>query len=171
MIAQIAKAVFSDFPPGFYFVVAMTGIILILAANTAFNGFPVLGSILAKDGFAPRQLGSRGDRLAYSNGILFLAGFAIVLIVAFDAEPTRLIQLYIVGVFVSFNLSQLGHDPALDAPPEDRDGPRRPAPDVPLPGDQHLRPGDDRARCSWSCCSPSSSPAPGSRSWRWSSST
>jgi amino acid transporter len=108
VIAQVAKAVFSDFPPGFYFVVAMTGIILILAANTAFNGFPVLGSILAKDGFAPRQLGSRGDRLAYSNGILFLAGLAVVLIVAFRAEPTRLIQLYIVGVFVSFNLSQLG---------------------------------------------------------------
>jgi amino acid transporter len=108
VIAQIARAVFSDFSPGFYFVVATTGIILILAANTAFNGFPVLGSILAKDGFAPRQLGSRGDRLAYSNGILFLAGLAIVLIIAFRAEPTRLIQLYIVGVFVSFNLSQLG---------------------------------------------------------------
>jgi amino acid transporter len=108
VIAQIARAVFSDFTPGFYFVVAMTGIILILAANTAFNGFPVLGSILAKDGFAPRQLGSRGDRLAYSNGILILAGFAMVLIFAFDAETTRLIQLYIVGVFVSFNLSQLG---------------------------------------------------------------
>ncbi len=108
VIAQIARAVFSDFPPGFYFVVATTGIILILAANTAFNGFPVLGSILAKDGFAPRQLGSRGDRLAYSNGILILAGFAMVLILAFDAQTTKLIQLYIVGVFVSFNLSQLG---------------------------------------------------------------
>ncbi len=108
VVAQIAKAVFNDFPPGFYFVVAMTGIILILAANTAFNGFPVLASILAKDGFAPRQLGSRGDRLAYSNGILILAGFAIILIFAFDAETTKLIQLYIVGVFVSFNLSQLG---------------------------------------------------------------
>jgi amino acid transporter len=108
VIAQIAKAVFSDFPPGFYFVLATTGIILVLAANTAFNGFPVLGSILARDGFAPRALGSRGDRLAYSNGILFLAAVAIVLIIAFKAEPTRLIQLYIVGVFVSFNLSQLG---------------------------------------------------------------
>jgi amino acid transporter len=108
VIAQIARAVFSDFTPGFYFVLATTGIILVLAANTAFNGFPVLGSILARDGFAPRQLGSRGDRLAYSNGILFLAAVAIVLIVAFKAEPTRLIQLYIVGVFVSFNLSQLG---------------------------------------------------------------
>jgi Amino acid permease len=108
VVAQLAKAVFNDFPPGFYFVLAMTGVILILAANTAFNGFPVLGSILARDGYAPRQLGSRGDRLAYSNGILFLAGLAMVLILAFDAETSRLIQLYIVGVFVSFNLSQLG---------------------------------------------------------------
>ncbi|MGI8899488.1 MAG: APC family permease, partial [Nocardioides sp.] len=108
VIAQIARAVFDHFTPGFYFVVAMTGLILVLAANTAFNGFPVLGSILAQDGLAPRQLGSRGDRLAYSNGIVFLAVMAIVLIAAFDAETTRLIQLYIVGVFVSFNLSQLG---------------------------------------------------------------
>ncbi|MDQ6642633.1 MAG: APC family permease, partial [Actinomycetota bacterium] len=108
VIAQISRAVFDNFSPGFYFVVAMTGIILILAANTAFNGFPVLGSILAKDGWMPRALGSRGDRLAYSNGILILAGFAIVLIIAFNASTTKLIQLYIVGVFVSFNLSQLG---------------------------------------------------------------
>ncbi len=108
LMAQIAEGIFRDFPPGFYFVVVMTGLILVLAANTAFNGFPVLGSILAQDGFAPRALGSRGDRLAFSNGIVFLAAMAIVLILAFDAQPTRLIQLYIVGVFVSFNLSQLG---------------------------------------------------------------
>src|SRR3954463_4381548 len=108
VIAQIARAVFSDFSLGFYFVIAMTGIILVLAANTAFNGFPVLASILAKDGYLPRQLSSRGDRLAYSNGILILAFMAIGLILAFNAEVTRLIQLYIVGVFVSFNLSQLG---------------------------------------------------------------
>jgi amino acid transporter len=108
VIAQLARAIFQDFSPGFYFVIAMTGIILVLAANTAFNGFPVLGSILARDGFAPRALGSRGDRLAYSNGIVFLAVMAIILILAFNAETTRLIQLYIVGVFVSFNLSQLG---------------------------------------------------------------
>ncbi len=108
VIAQIAEAVFDSFPPGFYIVVIVTGIILVLAANTAFNGFPVLGSILAKDGFAPRALGSRGDRLAYSNGIVFLAAMAILLILVFDAQVTRLIQLYIVGVFVSFNLSQLG---------------------------------------------------------------
>ncbi|MDF1603205.1 APC family permease [Nocardioides sp. YIM 152315] len=107
-ISQIADALFQDFRPGFYLIVTVTGVILVLAANTAFNGFPVLGSILARDGFAPRALGSRGDRLAYSNGIVFLAAMAIVLIVAFGAEPTRLIQLYIVGVFVSFNLSQLG---------------------------------------------------------------
>lgn len=108
VISQIAESVFNGFPPGFYFTVTVTGIILVLAANTAFNGFPVLGSILAQDGLAPRALGSRGDRLAYSNGIVFLAGMAIALIWIFDAEPTRLIQLYIVGVFVSFNLSQLG---------------------------------------------------------------
>ncbi|MCH1866655.1 APC family permease [Nocardioides sp. CFH 31398] len=108
LIAQIARGIFDGFPPGFYVVVSVTGLILLLAANTAFNGFPVLGSILAQDGFAPRALASRGDRLAYSNGIVFLAVMSIVLIVAFDAEVTRLIQLYIVGVFVSFNLSQLG---------------------------------------------------------------
>lgn len=108
VIAQMARAIFADISPAFYLVVTVTGVILVLAANTAFNGFPVLGSILAKDGLAPRALGSRGDRLAYSNGIAMLAVLAIVLIIAFDAEVTRLIQLYIVGVFVSFNLSQLG---------------------------------------------------------------
>jgi hypothetical protein len=100
--------VFDDADPLFYFVIAMTVIILVLAANTSFTGFPVLGSILARDGYLPRQLGSRGDRLAFSNGILLLAVFAAALILAFDAEVTRLIQLYIVGVFVSFNISQLG---------------------------------------------------------------
>ncbi len=108
VIAQIASGVFDHFSVGFYFVVTVTGVILVLAANTAFNGFPVLGSILAQDGLAPRSLGSRGDRLAYSNGIVFLAAMSIALIVAFEAETTKLIQLYIVGVFVSFNLSQLG---------------------------------------------------------------
>jgi amino acid transporter len=108
VISQIAAGVFDHFPPGFYFVVTVTGVILVLAANTAFNGFPVLGSILANDGLAPRSLGSRGDRLAYSNGIVFLAALSMLLIWVFDAETTKLIQLYIVGVFVSFNLSQLG---------------------------------------------------------------
>jgi len=108
VIGQLAGSLYSNFTPLFYFTIACTGIILILAANTAFNGFPVLGSILARDGFLPRQLDTRGDRLTFSNGIIVLALAAIVLIQAFDAEVTKLIQLYIVGVFVSFNLSQLG---------------------------------------------------------------
>jgi amino acid transporter len=108
VIGQLAKAVYNGFPLGFYLTVAFTGVILILAANTAFNGFPVLGSILARDGYLPRQLHTRGDRLAYSNGIVLLAFFASILIVAFDAQVTRLIQLYVVGVFVSFTTSQTG---------------------------------------------------------------
>lgn len=108
MVAQLADAVFSAFRPGFFFVVVMTALILALAANTAFNGFPVLGSILAQDRYLPRQLHTRGDRLAFSNGILILAGLAVVLVVGFQAEVTRLIPLYTVGVFVSFTLSQTG---------------------------------------------------------------
>ncbi|HEX6935166.1 MAG TPA: APC family permease, partial [Actinomycetes bacterium] len=108
VIGQLAKAIFDNLPLMAGIVTTVTGLILVLAANTAFNGFPVLGSILAQDRYLPRQLHTRGDRLAYSNGIVILAGFAILLIVAFDAEVTRLIQLYIVGVFVSFTLSQTG---------------------------------------------------------------
>jgi len=108
VIAQLSQAVFSNFPAGYFFVIVVTALILVLAANTAFNGFPVLGSILAQDRYLPRQLHTRGDRLAFSNGILFLAGFAILLVVAFDADPTKLIPLYTVGVFVSFTLSQTG---------------------------------------------------------------
>ncbi len=105
---QLGSAVFGDGSVLLYVVAAMTALILFLAANTAFNGFPVLGSILAQDRYLPRQLHTRGDRLAFSNGIVFLALFAVVLIVAFQAEVTRLIQLYIVGVFVSFTMSQTG---------------------------------------------------------------
>jgi len=108
MVAQLAQAVFEGFPVGFFFITTVTALILVLAANTAFNGFPVLGSILAQDRYLPRQLLTRGDRLAFSNGIVFLAGVAILLVIAFDAEVSRLIQLYIVGVFVSFTLSQTG---------------------------------------------------------------
>ncbi|GMA31443.1 APC family permease [Litorihabitans aurantiacus] len=108
VIGQIARTVFADVPPLFYLVTAVTGLILVLAANTAFNGFPVLGSILARDGLLPRQLHTRGDRLAFSNGIVALAVAASVLVWAFDASVTRLIQLYIVGVFISFVMSQLG---------------------------------------------------------------
>ncbi len=108
LVAQLAGAVFDGFPAGFYFITIVTALILVLAANTAFNGFPVLGSILAQDRFLPRQLHTRGDRLAFSNGIIFLAGAAIAFVVLFGAEVTKLIQLYIVGVFVSFVLSQTG---------------------------------------------------------------
>jgi amino acid transporter len=108
VIAQVGQAVFGASSPLFYILQVFTALILVLAANTAFNGFPVLASILARDGYLPRQLRTRGDRLAYSNGILLLSGFAVVLIIAFNASPTRLIQLYIVGVFVSFVCSQTG---------------------------------------------------------------
>ncbi|GAA2161413.1 APC family permease [Pedococcus bigeumensis] len=108
IMGQVSHAVFDNFPPGVLLVSIVTGLILILAANTAFSGFPVLGSILARDGYLPRQLHTRGDRLAFSNGILTLAGAAAFLIVLYNAEVTKLIQLYIVGVFVSFSLSQTG---------------------------------------------------------------
>src|ERR1700729_3910427 len=108
VIAQVGQAVFGHGSLLFYFLQLVTALILVLAANTAFNGFPVLASILSRDGFLPRQLRNRGDRLAYSNGILLLSGFAILLIVVFQASPPRLIQLYIIGVFVSFTCSQTG---------------------------------------------------------------
>jgi amino acid transporter len=108
VIAQVANAVFGNFQFGFLYVSFSTALILALAANTAFNGFPVLGSVLARDGYLPRQLHTRGDRLAFSNGIVVLAGVAVLLIVVYRANVTNLIQLYIVGVFVSFTLSQLG---------------------------------------------------------------
>ena len=108
VIAQVGRAVFGDSSPMFYLLQFFTALILVLAANTAFNGFPVLASILSRDGYMPRQLRNRGDRLAYSNGILLLSVMAIVLVVAFQASPTRLIQLYIIGVFVSFVCSQTG---------------------------------------------------------------
>ncbi|HEY7144796.1 MAG TPA: amino acid permease [Streptosporangiaceae bacterium] len=108
VIAQVGRAVFGGSSPLFYLLQLVTALILVLAANTAFNGFPVLASILSRDGYLPRQLHTRGDRLAFSNGILLLSGFAILLIVVFQASPTRLIQLYIVGVFVSFVCSQTG---------------------------------------------------------------
>ena len=108
VMGQLAATVFDTFPLGFVFVIAMTMIILFLAANTAFNGFPVLGSILARDGFLPKALYTRGDRLAYSNGIILLAAAAVGLVLTFNASVTALIQLYVVGVFVSFTVSQLG---------------------------------------------------------------
>jgi amino acid transporter len=108
LVAQISQAVFGSFHLGFLLIAIVTALILVLAANTAFNGFPVLGSVLAQDSYLPRQLHTRGDRLAFSNGILFLAVAALAAIIAFRAQVTALIQLYIVGVFISFTLSQIG---------------------------------------------------------------
>jgi amino acid transporter len=108
LVTQIAQAVFGSFHIGFLLIATVTALILVLAANTAFNGFPVLGSVLAQHSYLPRQLHTRGDRLAFSNGIVFLAVGALAAIIAFRAEVTALIQLYIVGVFISFTLSQIG---------------------------------------------------------------
>jgi amino acid transporter len=107
VVAQIAAAVFGQ-GPLFYLVQVVTAAILILAANTAYADFPRLASILAGDRFLPRQFLSRGDRLVFSNGVLVLAVSASLLLVIFQAEVTRLIQLYVVGVFTSFTLSQAG---------------------------------------------------------------
>ncbi|MFB7183869.1 APC family permease [Streptomyces sp. NPDC056230] len=108
VITQVAEAVFGHGSFLFIALAAATALVLFLAANTAYNGFPVLGSILAQDRYLPRQLHTRGDRLAFSNGIVLLAGAAALLVVIYGADSTRLIQLYIVGVFVSFTLSQTG---------------------------------------------------------------
>lgn len=107
-IAQIAAAVFGYGTAGFLLVQGFTAAVLILAANTAFNGFPILASILGRDGYLPKQFARRGDRLVFSNGIVILAALAGLLIWVFDASTSRLIQLYIIGVFVSFTLSQTG---------------------------------------------------------------
>ncbi|MFD7456368.1 MULTISPECIES: APC family permease [unclassified Streptomyces] len=108
VISQVAEAVFGAGSFLFIVLAAATALVLFLAANTAYNGFPVLGSILAQDRYLPRQLHTRGDRLAFSNGIVLLAGAAALLVWIYEADSTRLIQLYIVGVFVSFTLSQTG---------------------------------------------------------------
>ncbi|MFF2924401.1 APC family permease [Streptomyces celluloflavus] len=108
VISQVAEAVFGNGSFLFVVLAAATALVLFLAANTAYNGFPLLGSILAQDRYLPRQLHTRGDRLAFSNGIVLLAGAAAVLVYVYGADSTRLIQLYIVGVFVSFTLSQIG---------------------------------------------------------------
>jgi amino acid transporter len=108
VISQVAAAAYGRHDPLFYLYQAATAAILVLAANTAFNGFPGLSSILAHHRYLPRQLHNRGDRLVFSNGILILGGLATALVVGFDANIDRLIQLYIIGVFTSFTLSQSG---------------------------------------------------------------
>jgi len=92
----------------YYLFQAATAMILFLAANSSFNAFPLLGALLARDRYLPRQFSFRGDRLAFSNGILLLAVIAIVLLVIYDAQVTKLIPLYAVGVFIAFTLSQTG---------------------------------------------------------------
>jgi amino acid transporter len=108
VISQIAAAVFGSHAFLFYLYQAATAGILILAANTAFNGFPVLSSILAEHRYLPRQMHTRGDKLVFSNGILLLGAFTVALIIGFDANVDKLIHLYIIGVFTSFTLSQAG---------------------------------------------------------------
>ena len=108
VIVQISDATFGNFSLGTLIVAVATALILIAAANTAFNGFPVLTSILSQDRFLPRQLHNRGDRLAFSNGILFLGLASAISVYIFDASVTRLIQLYILAVFTSVSFGQLG---------------------------------------------------------------
>jgi amino acid transporter len=107
VVAQIANAVF-HMGPGFYLVQIFTTGILILAANTSYQGFPRLLAIVAQDSFVPRQFRNLGDRLVFSNGIIVLAFFAGILVWVFQASLDRLIQLYVVGVFTAFTLSQAG---------------------------------------------------------------
>jgi hypothetical protein len=108
LMAQIGIAVFGSGSILFYILQAATAAVLLLAANTAFNGFPLLSSVLSKDSFAPKMLQTRGDRLVFSNGMLSLAGAAGALILVYQASVTGLIQLYILGVFTSFTVGQLG---------------------------------------------------------------
>jgi len=109
VMAQIAAAVFGGTSSlGFYAVQATTVLVLFLAANTAFNGFPSLGSVLSRDRYAPKALQARGDRLVFSNGVIILGTLAAVLEIVFRANVNLLIQMYIIGVFISFTLGQTG---------------------------------------------------------------
>jgi amino acid transporter len=107
VISQIARAI-TGVGPYYYLIQFSTALILLLAANTSFSDFPLLSSILARDGFMPHQFAFRGDRLAYSNGIMALAFLALVLLVVFRGSVDALIGLYAIGVFMSFTLSQAG---------------------------------------------------------------
>jgi len=108
VISQLARTIFTDGSVIYIGVIAATTVILIMAANTAFNGFPLLGAMAAKDGFLPRQLTFKGSRLVFSKGIVVLAIIAAILVVVFKASVTKLIPLYAIGVFLSFTLSQSG---------------------------------------------------------------
>jgi hypothetical protein len=108
VVSQLARGVFGGRGVPYYLIQAGTMLILVLAANTAYADFPRLSSILARDRYLPRQLMNQGDRLAFSNGILGLSGFAALLLVIFHGDTHALIPLYMIGVFVSFTLSQAG---------------------------------------------------------------
>ena len=108
VISQLARTIFFEQDVLYLAIILATTVILILAANTAFAGFPRLGALMAKDGYLPRQLTYRGSRLVYSYGIVSLALIATVLVVIFQASVTRLIPLYAIGVFMSFTLAQFG---------------------------------------------------------------
>jgi len=108
VISQLARTVFNGQGILYLAIIFATTVILILAANTAFAGFPRLGALMAKDGFLPRQLTYRGSRLVYSYGIVSLALIASFLVIIFQASVTRLIPLYAIGVFLSFTLAQFG---------------------------------------------------------------
>ena len=107
-LALMARHIYGGTGVLFWIMQISTFAILILAANTAYADFPRLASIIGKDGFIPRQFANRGDRLVYSNGIIFLSFVAALLIIAFDGNVTKLIPLYAFGVFTGFTLSQAG---------------------------------------------------------------
>jgi len=108
VIAQVAAHVFGDSSLGYYLLLAFAALILILAANTSFNAFPRLAAILSADGFMPRQFAFRGDRLAFTTGIVVLGTVAAVLVIAFGGVTHALIPLYAVGVFIDFTIAQSG---------------------------------------------------------------
>ena len=108
VISKVAAAVFSKGTFMYWVIQIITMVILVLAANTSFSGFPRLATILAQDGYLPRQLMNLGDRLVYSNGIIILSFFSILLIGLYHADTHALIPLYAVGVFLSFTLAQAG---------------------------------------------------------------
>jgi amino acid transporter len=108
VISQVAGVIFGEASIGFYLFQAFTALILFLAANTSYNAFPRLAAILARDGYMPRQFSFRGDRLAFTSGIVILSIIAATLLVVFGGNTTALIPLYSVGVFVSFTISQGG---------------------------------------------------------------
>ncbi|HMD33457.1 MAG TPA: amino acid permease, partial [Vicinamibacterales bacterium] len=107
-VSQLARAMFGSGTVVYYLVQAATTLILVLAANTAYADFPRLASIVSRDRFLPRQFMNQGDRLAFSNGILVLSAFAAILIIGFKGDTQSLLPLYMIGVFISFTLSQAG---------------------------------------------------------------